>query len=222
MTATTDGHDAAVVLNINTAWIVADNPQFVYVQHYTADIFLASLTMLGEGRSVGDVRFSIYDVSGWRDFEEAPASELFALTDGAETIHKAISSVDKRQAIVTRYAMENWADNVIVIDRLCIQQGFRHLSLVEDVIYQIGQKMGRNFQIIVADPKRKGLKVSDVYASLFLPLELTDDNDPEMERNLRTALKANRFKQLAGTSVFYRMSDFLALKVRDDGKVALK
>lgn len=222
MTTTTDGHDAAVVLNINTAWIVADNPQFVYVQHYTADIFLASLTMLGEGRSVGDVRFSIYDVSGWRDFEEAPVSELFALADGAETIYNAIRSVDKRQAIVTRYAMENWADNVIVIDRLYIEQGFRHLSLEEDVIDQIGQKMGRNFQIIVAYPKRQGLKVSDVYASLFLPLELADDYDPEMERTLRTALKENRFKQLAGTSVFYRMSDFLADKVTVDGKVALK
>lgn len=222
MKITTDDKDAVVVLNINTAWIVADNPKFVYVQHYTADIFLASLTMPGEARAVGDVRFSIYDVSGWRDFEEVPSSELFALADGAEAIYRGISSVDKRQAIVTRYAMENWADNVIVIDRLYIEQGYRHLSMAEDVVHEIGQKMGRNFQIIVADPKRQGLKVSDVYASLFLPLELTDDNDPEMERNLRTALKANRFKQLAGTSVFYRMSDFLALKVRDDGKVALK
>lgn len=222
MTTTANVHDAAVVLSIDSAWLVADNPQFVYVQHYTAEIFLMSLNMIGTPRSIGDVRFSLYDVSGWRDFEDEPVSELFALADTAEAIYKAISSVDKRQGIVTRYAMEKWTDNVIVIDRLHINPGYRHLSLDEDVIHQIGQKMGSEYQVIVTDPKQQGPKVSDVYDALFLPLKLAEGNDPEMQRHFRSALKENRFKQLVGTSVYYRMSDFLANKVAMDGKVALR
>lgn len=222
MTTTADVHDAAVIISVESAWLIADNPQFVYVQHYTAEILLMSLNMMGAPRAVGDVRFSIYDVSGWRDFKEAPVSRLFSLADGAETIYKAISSVEKREGIVTRYAMENWADNVVVIDRLNINTGYRHLGLTKDVVHQIGQKMGREYQMILVDTKRQGPKVSDVYDSLFLPLKLDDHNDPGMERNFRSALKENRFKQLIGTSVFYRMSEYLADKVTVDGKVALK
>lgn len=89
-----DRQDAIVFLTVDSAWVAAGNPQFVYLQHYSAEIFLTSPTM-EMTRPIGDVRLLQLDLSKWRHDKQGSITDLFALSDHANAIYESIKTTKK-------------------------------------------------------------------------------------------------------------------------------
>lgn len=210
--ATVDEHEMVVFMSIESAWLAADNPQFVYLQNYSAEIFLAS-PMNQMARPIGEVRFLLLDVSQWQSDKRGSLVDLFALSDHAHSLYKAIGTVNRAEAKQHHHCIEKWAKSVLILERLDILPSYRHLEIGETVIQQVISKMNRDAQIILADPTQQGIKLTDAYDALFLPLSPVKAKDPAMEQNYRKSLRFSGFKHLSGSGIYARVSPDLTAKI---------
>lgn len=212
MSTSAGDHDAVVMMKIDSAWLAADNPQFVYLQHYSAELFLAS-PMNQMARPVGDVRFVMLDVAGWLRDKRGSVAELFSLSEQAQRLYKIVYSVNRPLAKQYQKCIESGAQNVLIIERLDILPGYRHLNIGEMVINEVVSKMHRDGQIILADPTNQGIKLTDAYDALFLPLAPVKANDSSMAKNYRKSLRFCGFQRLVGSGIFARASVDLSAKI---------
>lgn len=215
MASFNDGQDAIVFLSVDSAWLAADNPQFVYLQHYSAEIFLASPAM-EMARQVGDVRFLLLDLSRWRHDKQGAIVDLFALSNHAHTIYDSIKTVKNIKTQQYYECLKKWAGNVLIIERLDISPDYRHLKIGETALNEVTSKMHRESQIILTDPTQQSVKLADAYDALFLPLTLDKRRDTNMEKNYRKSLRHAGFQYLVGSGIFARASDDLVARMQSE------